>query len=114
MQPSHFRPAGLGPIFFRWVLARLQNPELQAVADLRRHAAALQRAHPFRCLIQLATAGRSATNVDWSITWLPARRRDRVRVAVLPRATTRAHPLGHDGAALALVFCFGKTLGETV
>jgi len=65
-----------GQLFFRRVLARLQNPELQAVADLRRRAAALQRAHPFRCLIQLATAGRSATNVDWSITWLPARRRD--------------------------------------
>ena len=68
------RPVG-DQLFFRRVLARLQNPELQAVADLRRHAAALQRAHPFRPLIQLA-AGRSATNVDWSITWLPARRRD--------------------------------------
>jgi hypothetical protein len=30
------------------VAGRLQNPELQAVADLRRHAAALQRARPFR------------------------------------------------------------------
>ena len=68
------RPVG-DQLFFRRVLARLQNPELQAVADLRRHAAALQRAHPFRRLIQLA-AGRSATNVDGSITWLPARRRD--------------------------------------
>ena len=70
-------PAGRSRTNIFWrVLARLQNPELQGVADLRRHAAALQRAHPFRCLIQLATAGRSATNVDWSITWLPARRRD--------------------------------------
>ena len=99
-----------GQLFFRRVLARLQNPELQAVADLRRHAAALQRAHPFRCLIQLATAGRSATNVDWSITWLPARRRDGFGLRSCRARTRSATTVQHWPS----FFASEKTLGETV
>ena len=101
-------------IFFGGSSRGSKTPELPAVADLRRHAAALQRAHPFRCLIQLATAGRSATNVDWSITWLPARRRDgfglRSCRARRPAGTRSATAVQHWPS----FFASEKTLGETV
>jgi hypothetical protein len=76
MQPSHFRPAGLGPIFFSAGPREAAKPGAAGGSRLAAPRSCAAASSPVPALDPAGDGRPLGYHVDWSITWLPARRRD--------------------------------------